>query len=181
MDQIQIQEKLAEVPAWLQAEYAGIRSGQASPALLDSIRVDSYGTKVPVNQVGSVGVEDAKTLRVSLWDASQISAVEEAIRDADLGVSLATDSSGLRVIFPDLTAERRQQLIKLAKTKLEDARISVRSIRDEVQKTIEHDHKAGELSEDEKFSAKEMLQSEVEKTNNELEKLFQTKETELNA
>ena len=80
-------------------EYISIRTGQANPGLLDSVKVESYGTYMPIQQLGSVGIEDARTLRVSIWDASQVSAVEKAIREADLGVSVVGDSSGLRVIF----------------------------------------------------------------------------------
>jgi ribosome recycling factor len=176
----EIDNKLQEANEWLQKEFSGIRTGQASPAILDSVRIESYGTVVSINQVGSVGIEDAKTLRVSVWDNGQVTAVEKAIREADLGVSLVTDSSGLRVIFPDLTVERRAQLLKLAKSKLEDARITVRSIRDEAMKQIDKQEKAGEISEDDKFSQKESVQKAVDKTNIELERLFAHKEQELN-
>jgi ribosome recycling factor len=175
----EIKNRLDEVIVWLQKECAGIRTGQASPGLLDSVKVETYGTYLPIQQVGSTSIEDARTLRVSVWDASQVSAVEKAIRDADLGVSLVGDSSGLRVIFPELTSERRVQLLKLAKTKLEDARISVRAIRDEEMKVLEKDFKAGEMGEDEKFTRKDEIQKHVEDTNNKLESLFIHKEREL--
>lgn len=175
----QIKTRLAEVITWLEKEFAGIRSGQASPQLLDTIKVESYGALVPLQQVGSINVEDARTLRVSVWDAGTVSAVEQAIRDSELGVSVVTDSSGLRVIFPELTTERRQQLMKLAKSKLEDARISVRSLRDETMKDIEKEQKDGNISEDEKFSQKESVQDQVEAVNKKLETLFQQKESEL--
>lgn len=176
----EINNKLQEAPEWLQKEFSGIRTGQSSPALLDGVRVESYGTITSLNQVGSISIEDAKTLRVSVWDASQVNTVEKAIREANLGVSLVTDSSGLRVIFPDLTVERRAQLLKLAKSKLEDARITVRSVRDEAMKQIDKQEKAGEISEDDKFSQKEAVQKAVDKTNLELERLFAHKEQELN-
>lgn len=175
----ELQQRLQEVAEWLRKEYAGIRSGQANPQLLDSVRVESYGAKVSLQQVGSVNTEDARTLRVSVWDASAISAVEKGIRDADLGVSVVVDSAGLRVIFPELTAERRTQLVKLAKSKLEDARISVRSIRDEEIKQIDKDHKDGEISEDDRYRQKEAVQTHVESTNKELELIYQKKEAEL--
>lgn len=174
-----IKDRLTEVKDWLKKEYASIRTGQANPALLDSVRVENYGALIPLNQVGSVGAEDARTLRVSPWDAATIPAIETAIREADLGVSVATDSAGLRVIFPELTAERREQLLKLAKAKLEDARISVRAIRDDVMKEIDRQEKASEISEDDKFSQKETAQNAVDTANKELEALFQQKETEL--
>ena len=175
----EVKAKLQEVNEWLQKEYGGIRSGQASPLLLDSIKVESYGTFVPVNQVGSVNIEDARTLRVSVWDKAAVSALEKAIREADFGVSTAADSDGVRVIFPELTTERRAQLLKLAKSKLEDARISVRAVRDEFMKTIDKQQKDGDISEDEKFTLKEKVQGQVDASNRSLEILFNQKEAEL--
>jgi ribosome recycling factor len=172
-------QKLKEVTEWLQKEYAGIRSGQASPMLLDSIKVESYGSYVGLNQVGSVNIEDARTLRISVWDKGAIAAIERAIRDADLGVSTVTDSSGVRVIFPELTTERRAQLMKLAKSKLEDSRISVRSVRDEIMKALDKQHKDGDIGEDEKFTMKEKVQKLVDDTNRSLESIFAAKEVEL--
>lgn len=175
----EIQKRLEEAKVWLQKEYAGIRTGQASPALLDGVKAESYGSMMPLNQLGSIGIEDARTLRVSTWDASVIGAIETAIREADLGVSVSTDSAGLRVIFPELTAERREQLQKLAKSKLEDARITVRSVRDDAMKVIEKQEKDGDISEDEKFTQKEQIQKAVDSMNKQLEELVDQKESEL--
>lgn len=175
----EIQKKLQDIKEWLKKEYAGIRTGQASPALLDGVKVESYGSMVPLNQVGTVGVEDARTLRISVWDSSQVNSIETSIREADLGVSLVTDSSGLRVIFPELTSERREQLLKLAKSKLEDSRISVRGARDEAMKEIDKLGKNGDLSEDEVFTKKEVVQKAVENINKELDMLLAAKEAEL--
>jgi ribosome recycling factor len=176
---LEIKKRLDDVVLWLQKEYAGIRTGQASPSLLDSIKVESYGAFLPIVQIGTVGIEDARTLRVSIWDASQVPAAEKAIREADLGVSVVGDSSGLRIIFPELTSDRRVQLLKLAKTKLEDARISVRAVRDEEMKELEKDFKAGGMGEDDKFAKKEQIQKSVEELNLKLESLFNSKEREL--
>ena len=174
-----IQKKLDETKTWLQQAYASIRTGQASPALLDSVKVESYGSFMPLNQVGTVGVEDARTLRISVWDNSQIAAIEKSIRDANLGVSLSADSSGLRVIFPELTSERRDQLLKLAKSKLEDARIAVRSTRDEAMKHIEKENKAGDLSDDGMFTQKDAVQTAVTAINAQLDAVFAHKQEEL--
>lgn len=174
------EQRLKEAQEWLQKEYAGIRTGQASPALLDGLKVDSYGSLVPLNQVGTVGVEDARTLRISTWDAGMVSTIEQVIRDANLGVSTVGDSSGIRVIFPELTAERRTQLVKLAKTKLEDARVRVRGVRDEAIKSIDKLLKDGEISEDEKFTQKEAIQKQIEAINKSLEALCDQKEASLN-
>ncbi len=175
----EIKQKLKEAVDWLVKEYSGIRTGQASPALLDGVKVESYGSYMTLQQIGSISIEDIRTLRVVPWDNNMITPVEKAIRDADLGISVVVDSSGLRVIFPELTSERRTQLLKLAKNKLEDARITVRSIRDEVMKEIEKQFKASEISEDEKFTLKENIQKNVEEANNSLENLFINKEREL--
>jgi ribosome recycling factor len=181
MQTTEFEQKAQEILLWLEREYQGIRSGQATPGLLDAVRVSSYGALVPLNQVGSVMIEDARTLRIATWDTSQISAVESAIRDADLGLSVVTDSSGLRVIFPELTSERRAQLLKLAKQRLEDARVSMRGLRDEAMKMLDKEEKAGTLSEDAKFTRKDALQKIVDTYNRQFESTFAKKELELNS
>lgn len=172
--------RAAEIVSWLQKEFTSVRTGQATPALLDGVQVESYGARVPMNQVGSVNVEDPRTLRVTAWDKGQLQAIEKAIRDADLGVSVITDSNGLRVCFPELTSERRAQMLKLAKAKLEEARVSIRGARDEAMKAMDAAQKNGDMTEDEKFTAKEVLQKRVDTKNNELNGLYELKEKEIN-
>ncbi len=169
-----------EIEDWLSGEFSGIRTGRATPALLDTIRVDSYGAKVPINQVASINIEDPRTLRIAPWDSDSIHAIERAILDADFGISVATDDKGLRVIFPELTSERREQLLKVAKAKLEDARISLRAARDEAVKEMEGAEKRGDISKDERFKAKEDLQKRVDAANDAFSKMFDLKETEIN-
>lgn len=167
--------RAANVATWLHKEFSTIRTGRATPVLLDGVHVASYGARVPINQVGTVGIEDPRTLRVSVWDKEQIHAVEQAIIDADLGLSVVTDERGLRVVFPELTGERREQLLKQAKGKLEEARISLRGARDECIKKIESEP----LSDDEKFRAKEELQKRVDEHTTKLGDAFAAKETEI--
>jgi ribosome recycling factor len=174
-----LESKLQGVVTWLTGEFSGIRTGQATPALLDSVKVESYGSHMPINQVASIGIEDARTLRISPWDQSLVKVIETAIRDADFGVSVMADSSGVRVIFPELTGERRTQLIKLAKSKYEDARVRVRSVREEIIKSIDRQEKDGDISEDEKFAKKESIQKLIDSTNNNLESTFSKKEQEI--
>lgn len=169
-----------EIVQWLEREFASVRTGRATPMLLDLVLVESYGTRVPIQQVGSINVEDARTLRISVWDQNTIKSLERAIVEADLGVSVVVDGTGLRVIFPELTSERRVQLLKIAKAKLEEARVSIRSVRDEFIKDIDRLEKAGEMSQDEKFGAKEEIQKYVDTYNNALGSLFDTKEKEIN-
>ncbi len=171
--------KLDGVIEWLRGEFTGIRTGQAAPSILDSIKVESYGARVPLNQVGSVSIEDIRTLRISAWDKDSISAIEEAIKEADLGLGISSDSNGVRVTFPELTGERRDQLIKLAGTKLEEARVRVRGARDEVMKNIDARSKSKEIGEDDAFREKDAVQKQVEEINNKLETMYQDKEKEI--
>jgi ribosome recycling factor len=177
----QFDARTREIEDWLSKEFGGIRTGRATPMLLDLVLVDSYGTKVPLNQVGNVNVEDPRTLRVTVWDKNSIKAVEKAIIDANLGVSVIVDGAGLRIIFPELTSERRTQLLKLAKAKLEEARVSVRAARDGTVKELEAAEKEGKLSEDERFAAKELLQKRVDTVNESLDSTYKLKETEINS
>lgn len=175
----ELKTNIEGVNEWLKKEYLGIRTGRATPALLDGILVESYGSKLPISQVATVGVEDARTLRISPWDASQAKEIEKAIVDANLGISVSTDDRGSRVSFPELTAERRDVLVKLLKDKLEDARISLRSERDKVWGDIQKQQKDGEISEDEKFNYKEEMQKMIDEAGNKLEELATKKETEI--
>jgi ribosome recycling factor len=172
-------KKLVSAREWLQSEYTGVRTGQASPGFLDSIRVDSYGTKVPINNVASVGIEDARTLRISPWDSGNISAIERAIMDADLGVGVITDSSGVRVSFPELTGERRASLLKLSKQKLEEARVRVRNAREEQMKLLDNQVKQKEIGEDDARREKDKVQKSVDEANLKLETLYNQKEKEI--
>lgn len=162
-------------------ELTGIRTGRATPALLDTVRVEAYGTPVPLNQVGSVTIEDTRSLRISAWDASLIKNIEKAITDANLGVSAGTDEKGVRVSFPELTSERREQLMKVTRAKLEEARTSVRHARDDCWQDIQKQERDKVLTEDDKFRAKERMEELVKEANQNLEALAQKKEAELHS
>jgi ribosome recycling factor len=173
--------KLAGAKEWLSKEYKGLRTGRAAPGLLDSIMVSAYGSMMPLKQVGNVSVEDARTLRVSAYDASILKDIERAITGANLGVGTSADGASIRVSFPELTSERREQLVKFAKQKLEEARTSVRLARDESWKEIQTREKEGTLTEDDKFYLKDELQKRIDKANEELEAMFEAKEKEMSA
>ncbi len=174
-----LKEKLESTQAWLEAELAGVRTGRAVPALLDSIKVDAYGMQTPLKQLANIGVEDARTLRVSPFDISQVKDIERAITDADLGVSVQATASEVRVIFPELTGERREQLLKIAGGKLEEARVAVRGARDEMKKDLNAQEKEGEISKDENHNAQEEMQKFVDEANKALEEQFNKKEEEI--
>ncbi len=178
-DFTKLKNKIKETEDWIKKEYLGIRTGMASPQLLDGIVVESYGQRLPLNQVGSVSIADPKSLLVTPWDASQVKAVEKAITVANLGVSLKTDEKGVRVFFPELTSERREMLIKIAKEKLEHGKITLRAVRDEVWADIQIKEKEGGMSEDERFRFKAEMQKLVDGGNVALEGVFVKKEKEI--
>lgn len=171
--------KLSDTEEWLKKEFSGIRTGRATPAILDGVSVEAYGSMMPINQVANISVEDARMLRVTPWDMSLVKAIEKAIMVSDLGLSASVDDKGLRVIFPDLTSERRQSLVKIAKQKLEDAKVTVRGEREKVLKDIDAKEKSKEISEDEKFRLKNELQKFLDDSNRVLEELFNKKEKEI--
>lgn len=170
---------IAGAEEWVKKEFSGIRTGQASPALLDSIKVDSYGSIVPISQVGSIVGEGPRTLRITPWDNSQVKEIEKAITVANLGVSVAVDDKGLRVNFPELTAERRAQITKIAKEKLEEGKKQIRSHRDDVMKDLQTKEKDGTLGKDDVFRHKNEAQKIVDDANKKLEEIYTKKEKEI--
>lgn len=167
------------VVLWLKGEYAGIHSGRAAPALLDKVQVDSYGSKMPVQHISSISIEDARTLRVAPWDKGQVKDIERAIQSADLGVGVSSDDQGVRVSFPELTAENREALLKIVKRKLEEARVSVKKEREEVWNDIQKKEKDGVLPEDDKFRAKDELQNLTDEANKALDDVACRKEADI--
>jgi ribosome recycling factor len=171
--------ELREVEECLGNEYLGVRTGRATPAILDSVFVESYGSRTPIKHVASVTVEDAKTIRVSPWDKSQVKAIEKAIGEANLGLGASSDAQGVRVFFPELTAERRAALIKVVREKLEHARVSVRAARDEVWGDIQNKERDGDIAEDDKFRLKDEMQKLVDTANQRMEDMAGRKEKEI--
>lgn len=164
---------------WLKNEYRSIQTGRATPQVLDLVHIDLYGTRTPLAHAGSITVEDPRTLRVSPWDKSVIGQMEKAVNEADLGLSITSDTEGLRVHFPALTTETRTKLVKLLKDRLEDARVKIRSVREDSNKKIDQEAKEGLYGEDDKRAYRDEMQSIVDQANQELETLFTRKETEV--
>lgn len=172
MDMKKVEERLSK-------EYSQVHTGRASPSILDGITVESYGAFQPLKNVASISIEDPKTLRIVPWDKGVIKSIEKAIIASNLGLSPATDEAGIRVIFPQLTAESRQSLVKVLKEKLEEARIAVRRERENAWNDIQEQEKNGKMTEDEKFKGKDDLQKIVDETNRNLESIFDKKEKEV--
>lgn len=170
----QFKSELKKIEEWLSKEYGSVHTGRATPMVLDTITVDSYGSRMPIKNIASITVEDPKTLRVAPWDKNQIKEIENAVMTADLGLSVVSDSDGVRVIFPMLTTENRTKLAKILKERLEDGRISVRKARQEEIDTLGDD-----MPEDDMKRAKEDIQKCVDEANKNLEAIFAKKETEV--
>lgn len=172
---------LAGAKEWLSREYRGLRTGRATPAILDGVSVSAYGSMMPLKQLANVGVEDPRTIRVSPFDPAVAKDVERAIAAANLGLGTASDGATIRVTFPELTSERREQLVKVAKQKLEEARTAIRVARDDAWKDIQEKEREGEITEDDKFAFKEDMQKKVDAANEDLEKAYKSKEQEMHA
>ncbi|MCK5027673.1 MAG: ribosome recycling factor [Candidatus Pacebacteria bacterium] len=174
-----LKKELKEVETWLAKEFTNIRTGRATPTLLDGIFIDSYGTKSQVSHVAGITTEDARTLRVAPWDKGHVKEIEKAIAVADLGVSVSVDDAGLRVSFPELTSERREMLGKIVGEKIEHAKVSMRQEREKAWSGIQTQEKNGEISEDEKFKFKDELQKVIDETNKTFEEMGDKKRAEI--
>ncbi|MFT5280733.1 MAG: ribosome recycling factor [Flavobacteriaceae bacterium] len=175
----EFKKELEKTQEWLSLEYTNVRTGRATPLILDSVMVDVYGAKSPIKNNAAVTIEGPKSLLVSPWDKSITGEIERAIREADLGLSVSAGDGGVRVHFPELTEESRGKLARVLKEKLEDARVSVRKARDEMWEGIQEKEKNGEMTEDERFRAKEEMQKYVDESNKVLEETFKKKEVEV--
>lgn len=142
------QKRMDKSVEWLHHEYGGLRTGRASPTLLEPIKVNAYGTLMPLHQLATVSVSDARTLTVQVWDASQADATEKAIRESNLGLNPMRDGALIRVPLPELSKERREELAKVAARYAEDARVSIRNVRRDVLDHLKKMQKNGEISED---------------------------------
>ncbi len=175
----EFKNKLEEIKEWFSKELKSVRTGRANPAVLDGVRADNYGTPTPLNQMANIGVEDARTLRITPFDPSATKEIEKAITEANLGLGISADEKGVRVIFPELTGERREELIKMVKTKLEEARVSLRQARDEVWSDIQEKERSGEMTEDEKYASKEEMERIVKEYSDKFESMLSEKENEI--
>ncbi|MBI5134148.1 MAG: ribosome recycling factor [Candidatus Taylorbacteria bacterium] len=170
---------LSATESWLQKELGAIRTNRANPSILDSVRVEAYGSDMPISGVASMTNEDPRTIRITPWDQALVKSIEKSITVANLGVSVAVDDKGVRVSFPELTSERRKEIVKMAKEKLEQAKIQVRKHRDAVNSDIDAKEKEGGMGEDEKFRFKADAQKLVDDCVKRLSDAMDKKEKEI--
>ena len=170
-------EKMQKTIDHLEADYQGIRAGRANPHILDRLRVDYYGTPTPIQQVGNVTIPEARMIQIAPWEKSLIKEIEKAILASDIGITPSNDGSVIRLVFPELTEERRKDLVKEVKKKAEECKVAVRNIRrdgHEAFKKIAH-----EISEDEVKQLEEELQKITDKYIKEVDKLTEAKSAEI--
>ena len=172
------QDKMNKTIAVLNRDLGSLRAGRANPKL-DRIMVDYYGTPTPINQMGTVSSPEPRLLVISLWDASMISAAEKAIQKSDLGINPSNDGKLIRLVFPELTEERRKELVKIVRKKAEESKVAIRAIRREANETIKKDCKDGTITEDDQKRLEEKAQKATDNAIKEIDRIASEKEKEL--
>ena len=160
-------------------EYASIRAGRANPHVLDRLRIDYYGTPTPLQQVGNVTVPEARMIVIQTWEKSLLKEIEKAILVSDLGINPTNDGNVIRLVFPELTEERRKDLAKDVKKKGEGAKVAVRNIRRDAMDSIKKMEKAGDISEDDLKQGEEKIQKITDKMIEKVDKAIETKTKEI--
>jgi ribosome recycling factor len=173
------EEKMEKAVAVAKEDFSGIRTGRATSAMFNKIVVDYYGAMTPVNQLASLTVPEPRMAIVTPYDKSSLGSIERAIRDSDLGVNPTNDGTIIRIVFPQLTEERRREFIKVARTKAEDAKISIRNIRRKAKEELDRLGKDGETGEDEVTRAEKELEKTTAHYVNSVDELLKHKEAEL--
>ena len=163
----------------LRSEFSGLRTGRASAALLDPVQVDAYGSKTPINQVGTVSVPDSRMLAVQVWDQNLVGAVEKAVRDSGLGLNPSNDGNVIRIPIPQLSEERRAELAKIAHKYAEQARIAVRNVRRDGMDKLKRMEKVSEISQDEQRAWADDLQKLTDGNIKTIDESLEVKEKEI--
>ena len=173
------QERMEMAAMYLADELTHIRAGRANTAILDGVKVESYGSKVPLNQVANISTPDARTIAIRPWDKKAIKDIEKAIMDSDVGITPENNGEVIRLGIPQPTEERRKEYVKQAKSKAEDGRVSVRGVRRKAKDQLDRLKKDGEASEDDVDRAEKNLDSMTKAHTEQIDKMLATKESEL--
>ncbi len=172
-------EKMSKAGEHLREEFGAVRTGRATPALVEKLRVEAYGSEVPMQQVAGFSVPEPRVLVISPYDKANLKAIEKAIAHSDLGVNPSNDGEIVRITFPELTQERRKDLVKVVKGKAEDARVAVRNVRRHVRQDLEHRAKDGEISDDDLARVEKELEKMTHDVVAEIDRVLDHKEKEL--
>jgi ribosome recycling factor len=174
-----LKDKMEKVISGLKSELSRLRTGRATPALLDGVKVEYYGSMTPISQVGNISVPDPKLIVIQPWDQSAIAAIEKGIIKSDLGLNPQSDGKIIRIPIPALTDERRKELVKLIKKYGEDSRVSVRNIRRQANETLKAKEKAKELGEDDSKKGQDQVQKHTDDYISQIDKIVEAKEKEI--
>jgi len=173
------QEDFDKAIEHFKSEISSLRTGRATPALVEDIPVEAYDSKMDVKGIASINVPDPKTIIIEPWDKSLLKNLEKAINEADVGISPVVDGTIIRLNMPPMTEENRKEMVKILKQKAEQARVSIRGIREKIRDKIIKAEEAKEISEDERFRLQEDLDKKVNEVNKEIEKIAEEKEKEI--
>jgi ribosome recycling factor len=172
-------DKMTKSVAHARQEFAGVRTGRATPALVDRLTVDYYGTEVPLQQLAGFSVPEARQLLINPFDKGAMDAIERAIRESDLGLNPSNDGNAIRLIFPQLTEERRKQLVKVVRGMAEEGRVALRNERRRARQELEALSKDGDISEDELGRAEKELDRVIQRFEGQIDDALAAKEAEL--
>ena len=172
-------EKMGKTVAVLVKELSSLRAGRASAQVLDRILVDYYGSPTPVNQVGNISSPEPRLLVITPYDPSVLNPLEKAIQKSDLGINPSNDGKAIRLVFPELTEERRKELVKAVRKKGEDSKVAIRSIRRDAIEQIKKQKKDGEVTEDDQKKLEEQAQKLTDSTIKDIDKIIADKEKEI--
>ena len=179
IDLNEYEKKMNKSVEVLKREFNGLRTGRASVSLLDSIYIDAYGSNVPLNQVSNISVPESRLITVKVWDETLLSLVESTIRNSDLGLNPMMEGNLIRIPIPELSEERRKELVKIASKYSEDCKVSIRNIRREAMEKIKSFEKDKEISKDESFKLSDQVQEITDKLIEQIELLFNEKEKDI--
>jgi ribosome recycling factor len=172
-------DKMRKAVTHLQSEFAAVRTGRASSALVEKLRVDAYGSDVPLQQLAGFGVPEPRVLTIAPYDKGTIKAIEKAIQQSDLGVNPSNDGQVIRLTFPELTEDRRKEFVKVVRNRAEEGRVAVRNARRHARHELENLEKDGEISKDDLDRAEKDLEKRTHEVVAEIDELLKHKETEL--
>ena len=179
MDYSEIKEKMSKALDSLQERLSEVRAGRANPAILNKVKIDYYGTPTPINQVAGISVPEARMIMIQPWDLSILKEIERAIIAAEIGINPNNDGKVIRLVFPELTEERRKELVKEVRKYSEDAKVVVRNARRDGMDKAKTMQKEGEMTEDDLKLAENEIQKITDKNIEEIDKIIATKETEI--
>jgi len=174
-----IEERMDKTLSVLEENFSEVRAGRANPAILNKVKVDYYGVPTPINQVAGVSVPEARLIVIQPWDASVLKDIEKAIVAADIGLNPNNDGKVIRLAFPELTEERRKELVKDIKKMAEETKVSIRNIRRDGMEKVKADLKNGDITEDEKSKSEDDVQKLTDKYIAEIDKTLENKEKEI--